>query len=466
MATTSSNPPTPHAISRVTEDQRYQLCLHKLEHPTLTQAELCTWFRTRYNCPVSQPTISQWLKRSDDILARGPMLSKYELTRVRKRRVRHPELETAVYQWVLEEQQKQLHAFQQRQQQNQRQQMYYLPHRRFRLGKTNTETSISTTASASVPTTATTTTTTPFKNAISGPALIRQARRIAQEMHIDDIVFCPGWLARFKARYGVQFGKPSMADRMDSNAITVPNTTSDPTSLSSSTVGSPTMQSAGLNEMVDIRASIAVPSSIDTSPPLQLQQVFGHSGLASDIQPTIQNPYLPDLQYTPHQQPQQQQQQQYLGPSLAHHTPPSTASTSSTNTVDMHMRFLNSIPMVPITVPPYSPPPPLPPSSSAPKHASADIVIPTSDSPLFSGLMDEPSSEEDNHSDQEYEQVGYRPSAPTQEETFTGVMSLQEAQLALARLRQFAALRPRDLQGTLHSLDVIEQELGTLSQLD
>ncbi|KAG0018964.1 hypothetical protein BGZ81_009980 [Podila clonocystis] len=461
MATTSSNPSTPHAICRVTEDQRYQLCLHKLEHPTLTQAELCTWFHTKYSYPVSQPTISQWLKRSDDILARGPMLSKYELTRVRKRRVRHPELETAVYQWVLEEQQKQLHAFQQRQQQNQRQQMYYLPHRRFRLGKTNTETSTSTTASSSsTPTTATT----PFKNAISGPALIRQARRIAKEMHIDDIVFCPGWLARFKARYGVQFGKPSMADRMDSNAITVPNTTSDPTSLSSSTAASPTMQSVGLNEMVDIRASIAVPSSIDTSPPLQLQQVFGHPGLSTDIQ-TIQTPYqLPDqLQYSPHQQ--QPQQQQYLGTSLTtHHTPPSTTSTASTN-VDIHMRFLNSIPMVPITVSSYTPPPP--PSSLAPKHASADIVIPTSDSPLFSGFMGDSSSEEDDI-DREYEaEDRYRPSAPTQaEETFTGVMSLQEAQLAVARLRQFAVLQPQGLQGTLHSLDVIEQELGTLSQLE
>lgn len=95
-------------------------------------------------------------------------------------------------------------------------------------------------------------------------------------------------------------------------------------------------------------------------------------------------------------------------------------------------------------------------------------MIPTSDSPLFSGIMEESSSEEeDNDDDKEYEQVGYRSSAPTQaEETFTGMMSLREAQLAVARLRQFAVLQPRGLQGTLHSLDVIEQELGTLSPLD
>ncbi|KAF9392724.1 hypothetical protein CPC16_003078 [Podila verticillata] len=129
------------------------------------------------------------------------------------------------------------------------------------------------------------------------------------------------------------------------------------------------------------------------------------------------------------------------------------------------MRFLNSIPMVPI-IPTYTPP-----SSSAPKHASADIVIPTSDSPLFSGLMDE-SEEEDhdnsnsgnNRNNKGYGQEDGYESAPTPaEEIFVRVMSLQEAQMAVARLRQFASVQGQGLQGTMHSLDVIEQELGVLS---
>ncbi|KAG0339037.1 hypothetical protein BG004_006970 [Podila humilis] len=200
----------------------------------------------------------------------------------------------------------------------------------------------------------------------------------------------------------------------------------------------------------------------------------------------------------------------------------STASCAA-SAVDMHMQFLQSIPLIPVSPSPaiisstlsdYTQPVTTT-STTAPKHASADIVIPTSDSPVFSQLMlacgqeSETGSEEeedDNDDDDDDDDVDdsenessfdiashpgsvrrrerkirggtyrvqrggndhYDHSLRSQilqaNESFVGAMSLQEAQLAVARLQQFAAMQPTGLlQGTLHSLGVIEQELDALS---
>ncbi|KAG0081870.1 hypothetical protein BGZ90_003143 [Linnemannia elongata] len=144
-------PPDPRTTKGITHEQRYYLCLKKQDCPAMKQSELAAWFLETYSFPISQPTISHSLKKSAEIIARGISTPGLEPTRVRRRPVRHPELEQALFQWVQQQQQEQ-----------------------------GPEQS----GEGSDP--------------ISGPALVRQAKKIAQEMDIHDTVFCPGWLSRFK----------------------------------------------------------------------------------------------------------------------------------------------------------------------------------------------------------------------------------------------------------------------------
>ncbi|KAG9065132.1 hypothetical protein KI688_002454 [Linnemannia hyalina] len=154
-------PPDPRTTKGITHEQRYHLCLKKQDCPAMKQSELAAWFLETYSFPISQPTISHSLKKSAEILARGISAPGLEPTRVRRRPVRHPELEQALFQWV--QQQHQEHGPEQS-------------------GEGS--------------------------DSISGPALVRQAKRIAQEMDIHDTVFCPGWLSRFKMRVDIATAHP------------------------------------------------------------------------------------------------------------------------------------------------------------------------------------------------------------------------------------------------------------------
>ncbi|KAF9085024.1 hypothetical protein BGX23_010010 [Mortierella sp. AD031] len=133
----------------ITHEQRYHLCLKKQECPAMKQSELAAWFNETYSFPISQPTISHSLKKSAEILARGITSPGVEPTRVRRRPVRHPELEQAIFRWVQEQQQKQ----QQEQKVGQQQQQ--------QSGDDDSD-------------------------PISGPVLIRQAKKIAREMNMVD----------------------------------------------------------------------------------------------------------------------------------------------------------------------------------------------------------------------------------------------------------------------------------------
>jgi hypothetical protein len=50
------------------DEVRIALCNHKKRNPTLSQAELQCWFKSKHNIDVSQLTISQTLKRSAELL--------------------------------------------------------------------------------------------------------------------------------------------------------------------------------------------------------------------------------------------------------------------------------------------------------------------------------------------------------------------------------------------------------------
>ncbi|KAF9355929.1 hypothetical protein BGX26_005934 [Mortierella sp. AD094] len=175
-----SIPDDPRTTKGITHEQRYYLCLKKQECPSMKQSELASWFRGKYNFPISQPAISHSLKRSAEILSGGLFTPGIEATRVRKRLVRHPELEQAIYQWVKSQQQLQ---GQQQQQQRERELLFHCSS-----GSDGTD-ELSGYARS-------------LENVepVTGPILLQQAKRIALEMGIKDTVFCPGWLSRFKAR--------------------------------------------------------------------------------------------------------------------------------------------------------------------------------------------------------------------------------------------------------------------------
>jgi len=80
----------------MTNEVRIALCEHKKKHPSLTQADLITWFQETHNVSVNQGTISLMLKRLAEILAK-----KEDVNRATKRQrtVKYPLMGTALYWW-------------------------------------------------------------------------------------------------------------------------------------------------------------------------------------------------------------------------------------------------------------------------------------------------------------------------------------------------------------------------------
>ncbi len=54
----------------MTDEVHIVLCNNKKRNPTLSQAELQRWLKSEHNIDVSEPTISQTLKRSIELLRR------------------------------------------------------------------------------------------------------------------------------------------------------------------------------------------------------------------------------------------------------------------------------------------------------------------------------------------------------------------------------------------------------------
>ncbi len=79
----------------MTNEVRIALCEHKKKHPSLTQANLITWFQETHNI---QGTISLTLKRLAEILAKKEDENR---TAKRQQTVKYPLMETALYWWFL-----------------------------------------------------------------------------------------------------------------------------------------------------------------------------------------------------------------------------------------------------------------------------------------------------------------------------------------------------------------------------
>jgi len=87
----------------MTDEVRIVLCNHKKRNPTLSQAELQCWLKSKHNINVSQPTISQTLKRSSELLRRDEdpnIQSKCQRT------VKFPTMEETLTEWILANQER------------------------------------------------------------------------------------------------------------------------------------------------------------------------------------------------------------------------------------------------------------------------------------------------------------------------------------------------------------------------
>ncbi|KAI1319014.1 hypothetical protein EDD11_005212 [Mortierella claussenii] len=226
----------------ITHEQRYHLCLKKQECPSMKQAELAAWFKSQYHTSISQPTISQSLKRSSEILSEGLFVPGVDTMRMRKRAVRHPELEMALFEWIKTQQE--------RKTQRPRSQQYQRILRQISGSQDNDSLDRGrkkTGGGIGGAKTGRATRRKPLKRGvraetesglilelidevadepITGPMMLREAKRIASEMNIDDMVFCPGWLSRFKSRYHIKFDsygislhKDSIRQGMDRNRL-------------------------------------------------------------------------------------------------------------------------------------------------------------------------------------------------------------------------------------------------------
>ncbi|KAG9327754.1 hypothetical protein KVV02_000200 [Mortierella alpina] len=454
-------------VKGITHEQRYQLCLKKQACPNMKQSELASWFKDQYAFSISQPTISHSLKKSNEILATGPSAPGIEPNGVRKRRVRHPELELAIYQWLS--------------------------------NKRSDGTGL-----------------------ISGPVLIAQAKKIAQEMNIHDTVFCPGWLARFKARYGIQSlrshgggSRHQESQQMTASPTTTPVATSitiandsatsscspspttspppSPTESSPCTAPSFRNSISAVAGLIEVRPSIAVPATIDsTHAALQLHQQHQHDMYLPDpaaipphtdghLEAVASRHCMAVAEHQKHdehhlQQPQQHHRDAHIlqpyrrhphhNPSQSHHTfasiQSSTSPSHASSPTAMHLEFLHSIPIA------SSPSE----SSFRQQHlglASTDALIgPPSVSSSSSSLPASPISHgqtpftngSDAYQSSAATSGSITPFDRTQELDLREVpQTLQQGRRLVLQLRKYVSSHLQDPTRALSALEVLQSEL-------
>ncbi len=87
----------------MTDEVHITLCNHKKRNPTLSQAELQHWLKSEHNIDVSQPTISQTLKCSVELLKRD---EDPNIQSKRQRTIKFPTMEETLTEWILANQER------------------------------------------------------------------------------------------------------------------------------------------------------------------------------------------------------------------------------------------------------------------------------------------------------------------------------------------------------------------------
>ncbi|KAL5153433.1 ARS-binding protein 1 [Glycine soja] len=92
------------AKSPMSDQIRKELCEYKRDNPASTQKDLQRWLEGKFELKVSQGTISNTLKRSDDYLSIE--IEKGRAKIKRHKPAKYPDMEKVFYEWFLQHQER------------------------------------------------------------------------------------------------------------------------------------------------------------------------------------------------------------------------------------------------------------------------------------------------------------------------------------------------------------------------
>ncbi|XP_039690607.1 CENP-B homolog protein 2-like [Medicago truncatula] len=92
------------AKSTMSDQIRKELCEYKRDNPASTQKDLQRWLEGKFQLKVSQGTISNTLKRSNDYLSAEIEKGRAEIKRHKP--AKYPDMEKVVYEWFLQHQER------------------------------------------------------------------------------------------------------------------------------------------------------------------------------------------------------------------------------------------------------------------------------------------------------------------------------------------------------------------------
>ncbi|CAG8690448.1 25980_t:CDS:1, partial [Gigaspora rosea] len=138
----------------LTNKQRQDIVTYKNKHSNITNVELVDWVKKEFKLDVHSSTIGRLIKNKDDI-RNNPTVK-------RQRTVQYPELENALLEWVLQNQERVI---------------------------------------------------------LSDAILIEKAKTFAQMLEIPDLKFSQGWLYKFKKRHKLRRVKKHGEDASVNDAV-------------------------------------------------------------------------------------------------------------------------------------------------------------------------------------------------------------------------------------------------------
>src|SRR4051794_17584276 len=84
--------------TRLTNEQRLQVCRHKSQNPQMSQSALASWATAQFSKNITQAGISGILKKRKEL----EVMTETDLAAKRPRVAHHPQLEEALATWVLQ----------------------------------------------------------------------------------------------------------------------------------------------------------------------------------------------------------------------------------------------------------------------------------------------------------------------------------------------------------------------------
>ncbi|CAK8533235.1 unnamed protein product [Lathyrus sativus] len=92
------------AKSSMSDQIRKEFCEYKRDNSASTQKDLQRWLEGKFQLKISQRTISNTLKRSDDYLSAEIEKGRAEIKRHEP--AKYPDMEKVIYEWFLQHQER------------------------------------------------------------------------------------------------------------------------------------------------------------------------------------------------------------------------------------------------------------------------------------------------------------------------------------------------------------------------